>query len=256
MKALRFYQEKGLLKPAAIDPDSGYRYYNVNQITRARTIGKLRSLDFSLVEIESILSASDDAAVLALLQDHKAMMDRRVKEHRRIIKSLSHLIENGLEARKVIQESDIEVVEKQVDEMKIAGIRMKGPYGECGKAFSKIGRRFGRHICGKPFMLIFDEEYRDDDADFEACFPVRKGNENDGISIRTLEGGHCLSVIHRGPYDEVGRSYERIFQYARQNNFQVEAPCREIYIKGPGIIFQGNPENYVTELQMMYGSPE
>jgi hypothetical protein len=31
----------------------------------------------------------------------------------------------------------------------------------------------------------------------------------------------------------------------------VSVPCREVYIKGPGMIFKGNPKNYLTEIQLM-----
>ena len=255
VKTLRFYHDQELLAPASIDPDSGYRYYNDDQISRARIIGRLRELDFSLREIGEILAAEDDADVLSALRRHKSQIDRKTASYRRISKSLDAMIENGLEARKMIQEAGNEVIEKTVNETLIAGIRMRGKYRDCGPAFGRIGRRFGRHICGKPIMLIYDTEYKEDDADFEVCMPVRKGADVDEIKVYQLSGGRFLSVMHHGPYDEVGQSYERILKYAKQNGMEVEAPCREIYIKGPGMIFRGNPENYLTEVQMLIADP-
>ena len=100
-------------------------------------------------------------------------------------------------------------------------------------------------------MMIYDKEYKENDADFEVCMPVRGGNDTDEIKVRTLEGGNVLSIMHRGPYDEVGTAYEQIMKYAKEHGFEVQAPCREIYIKGPGMIFKGNPNNYLTEVQML-----
>jgi effector-binding domain-containing protein len=47
----------------------------------------------------------------------------------------------------------------------------------------------------------------------------------------------------------MGRSYEKIALYLKKINHRVSAPPREIYIKGPGFIFKGNPKNYLTEIQ-------
>ena len=63
----------------------------------------------------------------------------------------------------------------------------------------------------------------------------------DGISFRTLPRASCLSLLHRGPYDQLGRSYARILDEARRRQANVQLPTREVYIKGPGMIFKGNP---------------
>jgi effector-binding domain-containing protein len=133
----------------------------------------------------------------------------------------------------------------------VAGVRMKGKYSDCGKGFAQLGRRFGRHICGKPMMLIYDHEYKEDDADFEPCMPVRKGESTDAIAVRELPSGRCVTLMHQGPYTELGRSYAKILDYVKQKGYEVVSPCREVYIKGPGMIFKGNPKKYLTEIQMM-----
>ena len=156
----------------------------------------------------------------------------------------------------MIKDANNEVTRKELESIRIAGIRMRGKYSQCGQGFGRLGRRFGRFACGKPFMLIYDDQYKENDADFEVCMPIRKGDTIDDIQVRTLKGGACLSTIHRGPYDKVGRAYERIFKHAQQQNVKVVGPCREIYIKGPGMIFRGNPKNYLTEVQMPIANEE
>lgn len=145
----------------------------------------------------------------------------------------------------------MEIVEKTLPPQLIASIRMRGKYSDCGRAFSKLGRRFGRHMCGKPFLLIYDTEYKANDADFEACFPIRKGETSDEISVREISGGKCLSLMHHGPYEQLGPSYDKILGHARERGLEIELPTREIYVKGPGMIFRGNPKKYVTEIQML-----
>jgi effector-binding domain-containing protein len=132
----------------------------------------------------------------------------------------------------------------------IAAIRRKGRYADCGPSFAKIGKRFGRQISGIPLLLVYDTEFKEDDADYEACMPVRKGEPVDGISVRELPGGRCVSLLHKGPYDQLGRSYAKILEFIREKCYDITTPTREIYHKGPGMIFRGNPKNYLTEIQV------
>jgi effector-binding domain-containing protein len=153
-------------------------------------------------------------------------------------------------AMMAVKNSIFEVEEKTLETKLIAGVRMRGKYSDCGGGFAKIGKSFGRYICGKPMCLYYDGEYRQDDADFEACMPIRKGKEVEGISVRQLTGGRCVSLLHRGPYDGLGRSYAKILEYVKVKGYDVVLPTREIYLKGPGMIFKGNLRNYLTEIQL------
>lgn len=66
-----------------------------------------------------------------------------------------------------------------------------------------------------------------------------------------MPGGKCVSLIHKGPWDKLGDSYERIMSYIKEKGYETVIPSREIYLKGPGIILKGNPKNYLTEIQIL-----
>ena len=61
-KALRLYDELGLLPPAQVDPDSGYRWYAASQLDNARLVASLRQIGVPLAEIKLILSLEPEAA--------------------------------------------------------------------------------------------------------------------------------------------------------------------------------------------------
>ncbi len=252
VKTLRFYHERGLLVPTWVDPQTGYRYYDRSQTEKAHLIRQLRDMDFTLEEITEILQSGEEQAdLLEFLERQKATLEGRLRRYKAVVASLDKLIRHEKEARIIMQNSTFDVQEKTLDKLLIAGIRMKGRYCESGKGFSRIGRQFGRYIAGKCFLLHYDTEYKEDDADFETCFPIRQGKEIEGISARELLGGRCVSLLHRGPYEELGRSYAKIMAYVKEKGFEVVAPTREVYVKGPGAIFKGNPKNYLTEIQML-----
>ncbi|MFF0103745.1 MerR family transcriptional regulator [Streptomyces hirsutus] len=61
-KALRLYDELDLLRPARVDPDTGYRYYAAGQLERARLVAWLRRLGMPLAEIRHVCALGPAAA--------------------------------------------------------------------------------------------------------------------------------------------------------------------------------------------------
>ena len=146
-------------------------------------------------------------------------------------------------------EANFEIQERVLDSVLVTGVRMTGCYGDCGKGFELLGRKVGRHIAGKPLCLFYDGEYREGDANFEPCMPIRKPVEVEGIDVRELPGGRCLSLMHLGHYDRLRESYAKLRDYVQAHGCNVTLPTREVYHKGPGMIFWGNPAKYLTEIQ-------
>jgi DNA-binding transcriptional MerR regulator len=255
VKTLHFYHEQGLLLPSHIDPSSGYRYYDDAAAERARIIVALRDMEFSLPDIQEILSqAEDDADLLNRLELQKVRIAQRMSREREIVRALEQVIAGERAAREAIAAASFRVEEKTLPEILIASVRMRAKYSDCGKGFARVAKAVGRYICGKPFCLYYDAEYKEEDADFETCFPIRKDARAEGVSVRALSGGPCYSLVHRGPYPQLGRSYQRILRAADERGAQVALPTREVYLKGPGMIFRGNPKKYLTEIQLPIAS--
>lgn len=252
IKALRIYHEKDILVPTHIDEQSGYRYYDKIAVEKANVIFYLKQLQFPLHDIREILGTyEDDSEIVDFLENHHQQIESRILEYQNISHSLEAIISREKEIKMKYQNSDFDVEEKELDTQLIASVRFKGKYSDCGEAFRKIGKAMGRHLSGKPLNLYYDAEYKEIDADIEACIPVRKGVSKEGVSVRELTGGKCVALIHKGPYEDLGRSYEKILAYAKEKGYQTELPSREVYLKGPGMIFKGNPKNYLTEIQIL-----
>lgn len=255
VKTLRFYHQTGLLCPHFIDPQSGYRYYHPRQIAPARAIAWLRRMEFPLEEIQALLRpGADDLALLEAMEKQRDTLASRIAAYRRIVRQLRQFIQDEREALTMAErQSDVE--EKELSPITIAGIRMRGRYSDCGKAFGRLCRRFGRAAGGKPMLLHYDADYHEENADFEACLPLRRpADAEEDVSVRTLPGGRCITLLHHGPYEQLGQSYARILAYVQQHGYQVLMPTREVYLKGPGMIFRGNAKHYLTEIQMLVAS--
>ncbi len=79
-KALRLYDERGLLTPAHVDPDTGYRYYTRQQIRIARRIRLLRLMEMPLEKMAVVLAVweTDSQAVLHHLHLHVTAVEKQL----------------------------------------------------------------------------------------------------------------------------------------------------------------------------------
>jgi DNA-binding transcriptional MerR regulator len=252
VRTLRFYHEKNLLVPSAVDIETGYRSYDERNLETARVIVTLRSLEFSLEDIAEILAeANDDGDLLAHLEQQRGTLAHRLQHVRGVLRQLDEMIGQQRAARESIKmATTFEIQERELDPLLVAGIRMTGRYSDIGQGLGKLYKKVGRYAAGKPLCLYYDCEYREDDANFEPCVPLRKKVEADGVAVRELPPARCVALIHSGPYEELGRTYARALKYAKEHGYEVQLPTREVYIKGPGMIFRGNPRKYLTEIQL------
>ena len=92
VKSLRHYHDQGLLTPHAIDPQSGYRRYAVDQAPAAMLIGRLRALDMPLAEVRRVLESADPGERDAVIAEHLLRMERELDRTRAVVASLRDLL--------------------------------------------------------------------------------------------------------------------------------------------------------------------
>jgi DNA-binding transcriptional MerR regulator len=93
-KALRLYDDLGLLVPARTDPANGYRWYDPAQADRARLVGLLRGLDLPLTRIGEVLELPGSRAA-ALVRDHVDGAARDLDARRRLADHVCLLLDEG-----------------------------------------------------------------------------------------------------------------------------------------------------------------
>src|SRR4051812_31992958 len=93
VKALRHYDDVGLLQPATVDPSSGYRHYAAAQVPIAHVIRRFRDLDMPLDQIRAVLDASDPAERDAALVAHLQHMEKVLEQTQASVTSLRELLE-------------------------------------------------------------------------------------------------------------------------------------------------------------------
>jgi DNA-binding transcriptional MerR regulator len=94
--ALRHYDDVGLLAPAEVDPDSGYRRYRRDQVRQARLIQALRWVDLPVEDIRTALADDTGATVVEVLRRHRERLERRESLVAAQIADVDYYLEKGL----------------------------------------------------------------------------------------------------------------------------------------------------------------
>ena len=82
VKTLRHYHDVGLLEPATVNPDTGYRYYSPGQVPAAQVIRRLRALEMPVGQVKAVLSAPDAAARNELIAAHLGRLEDELAQTR------------------------------------------------------------------------------------------------------------------------------------------------------------------------------
>lgn len=249
VKALRYYDEENILTPSYRDETNSYRYYGENDFKKAQLIVLLRDLDFSISEIKDILVGCSDPGDLSYyLEEKKSMIENRISREKELIKRINlHIKPECKEENRMAYKIEV----KEIPPVTVASIRYKGKYSDVGKYIGKIYKAIKGKGTGAPFNCYYDAEYKED-ADIELCVPAMELIKAPGISAKKLPGIKAVCTVHTGSYDRLNLAYKALLDYANEHNIHCLTPSREVYIKGPGMIFRGNENNYITEIMVPF----
>ncbi len=114
VRTLHYYDEIGLLKPAKVDTQNGYRFYDENSLLRMQEILFYRELDFSLKSIIEILSSPDYDKQKALTEQKKLLILKKERLERLI--SAIDSAEKGETIMNAFDNSEFEKYKSEVKE--------------------------------------------------------------------------------------------------------------------------------------------
>ena len=246
VSTLRFYDEQGLLHPLQVDPDSRYRYYALEQLDVATTIGVLRDMGVPLDEIRAVLDAGAEET-RRVLEDHRRRMVEREREARHTVRRLDSLLGQSEQALPY----DVTLIETQP--LRVLSRRATPRLEELDAAIADLAEglraSLPRHAlpAGVPrdVTLYHTILRRDGLIDLEVCVPVPEG-QDDVEGAWVLKGGPAAHTVHRGPWDDVYLAYASLFSWALRGGYKLDGPLREVY--ATDYRDTPRPSQYVTEL--------
>jgi len=95
VRALRYYDRVGLIRPATVDSGTGFRYYARSQVAPARLVMRLRSVDVPLDDVRRCLEDPD--CLTTILLAHRTRLEARATRLAGDLHELNHILNDGLE---------------------------------------------------------------------------------------------------------------------------------------------------------------
>ena len=254
VRAVRHYGELGLLQPAYVDPETGYRYFAPEQVAEAEAIRRLRFLELALDEIRKILEAGDPSFTRERLVRHRAKMAELAATTEQILATLQRIIDG--EERLVPGTPDIrtEVEIKEVRSQDVLIIRERVPQEKLSEvipaAFNEIAAYLHEHGLEPVGPPVTVSPYADEEGmvAIENGWAVPASVPGSGrIEAATLSACTVLSYRHRGHYQELDRSYRALQTLVEREGLTIAGVPREIYWTDPEEL--SDPADWVTEIQ-------
>jgi DNA-binding transcriptional MerR regulator/effector-binding domain-containing protein len=239
-RQLRFYDQLGLLQPAHIDPQTGYRYYSIRQLPRLNSILALKELGLSLEQIAPLLKNGISPGELrAMLTMKRAQLEQSLREEEsrlRHIESRIAQIDSGGSI------GDYDVVVKPVASTPYLSFRTScETFEEAVQMVGHVaidGTRLIRAGLRDKLIVVVRNDYDADKLDIEAGFSLtRASNANVRLasdlvlSCGELPGVETMATIVRVGTTERHCSFGMIGLWIEANGYEIAGPCREVFLE-------------------------
>ena len=265
VRMLRHYDAIGLLRPARVDPASGYRYYTAAQLSVLNRVIALKDLGFTLHQVQVMIDEKVDPGELrGMLRLRRAQLAQQVADdHARLAR---------VDARLRLIETEghmdtAEVVLKTVPALRVAELSApcasyEGP--DIGPALTPLYpvlmdrmEAAGVRMSGAPIAYYQPAPTGpgDESITVHAAFPIAGDVPPDpGFQVVDLPPvPHAAALLHQGAMSEAFRTGQLIAKWIDDNGYRTvgHGYAREVYLDCP----PDDPAKWVTEMQVSVSLP-
>jgi DNA-binding transcriptional MerR regulator len=214
-KALRLYAANGLLMPAHVDRDSGYRYYRPEQLPTARIIGLLRTAGMPLREIARFLADPAPGALGA----YERRLESELDDRREILRYVQQILEEA-----PMFDVSIKTVQKYMAKTQNVRIPDLSPF-----ITTTIGELWSDTVDGAPFCVFHGQVNERDDGPVEVGVPRSDGDSE----FPARDVAYTAVLGEQGDFPQILGAYDAIARWVKENGRDFAGPPREIYLSGP-----------------------
>lgn len=246
IKTLRFYEEQGLLVPAFVERENGYRYYTMDQMAVLHRITALKQAGFTLEDIKKLNKESHPDDFLA---GKKKEIIAKIAE---LTKQLS-MIEGYL--------SDLDgcldtpVLIKTLPAVIVAAMQTRiESYDALFDRMPKMGAEMERLgcTCAIPeycFTHYLEAGYQKEQILIETCEAVtEKKEDSELVKFKQFPEIQAACIYHKGSYQEFPRTYAAVLRYIEKNGYEICGNIRENYIDG--VWNKETEKEWLSEIQI------
>jgi DNA-binding transcriptional MerR regulator len=251
VRMLRHYDALGLLRPARVDPATGYRSYDAAQLARLNRLIALKDLGLSLEQVGRILDEKVGPEEL-----HGMLRLRRAELAAHVAEETARLARVEARLRMIETEGDMsaDVVIKSVPAVRLAELSATAESYESDKItpviqplYVELWKRLDAAELAITGPAVAYYEQVPDGVRVHAGAPVNADPDGaydfDVADLPRVE--QAATLIHHGPMDDVDATFQRLARWIEENGYRTTGLAREVYLR----YGEGDPATWVTELQ-------
>jgi DNA-binding transcriptional MerR regulator len=256
-KALRLYERLGVLIPAHVNSENGYRRYRESQLATARLVAMLRRLDMPLAQVAQVVAAvgphgaemamrhrlrrspEPDAtaagqAGAALLASYWDSVERRVASQRELVAHLRIRLlgEEGSFGVSEIREREVPA-QLVLTEQRHTTVEALSSWIE--DATMRLWKTADNHggVVGPMFVVYHGEVNQDSDGPVEVCLPIGLGQDGATDAATRTEPAHREAYLRitkaQVAFPQILSAYDAVAQWLNEQGRNPSGPPREVY---------------------------
>lgn len=243
IKALRLYDQLGILQPHHIDPQTGYRYYGPDQLPSARMIRVMREMDMPLATIRQVLASMSTINAASteiewLVNEYVEMRERQVEQIRGQVHQLIQLVHQEVEPM------SFKVNIKTIAPQQVLSITSRVKVDKLDTTIKQSLDKLYKSLkeqkleaADAPFGIFHGQINEQEDGPIEVCLPV-SGNVKAGgdVVLKTLSGGEATSVMMAGAqcdFPAILGGYDAAADWIQKNGYEMAERPREVWYNPP-----------------------
>lgn len=234
IQTLRHYDTLGILKPAFVNEDTGYRYYSVNQFLTIDLIKQCKAMGLSLDEIREIIKGyTSPESILDIINKQKNIIDKKIHELNIIKNNITFLedgitraLEEGINKITITNYGEREFIryDNVLRYTEAFEIKLSEVLADVERTYNFYNKELAFEMPFKDFQANGTLNYNNMIMRFTEGVPLDKGK------ITVLKPGRYLTLNFDDDHKEPKKYYDRILSYIESNNLQVIGDFYEIYV--------------------------
>jgi len=231
VKTLRHYHQVGLLEPATVNPDTGYRYYSAGQIPTAQVIRRLRDLEMPVADVKAVLAAADAPARNGLIAAHLDRLEAELAQTRSAVESLRSLLQPPADAPAIEHRSVPATAVAAIGAVVDRADTLAWWQGALGELHATV-RAQHLHATGPSGGVYASELFQDDRGQATVFIPVDGPVRPIGrVAPLVVPAAELAIISHHGSLADADLSYARLGSYATTHEISIDGPLREYYVR-------------------------
>jgi DNA-binding transcriptional MerR regulator len=250
-KALRLYEQLGVLTPDRIDRFTGYRAYRVDQLVAARLIAALRRVDMPLAMVARVINAPR-AEARTLLDGYWTEVEARVANQRELVAHLRRRLTDGEEPSDMNDQITVRDIADQTVVTELRHVHVPELPGFLDSTMPRVGGIAAGElggIVGPAFVIFHGEVSSDSDGPVEVCFPVDAAKAAGSDHSVRVEAAHREAFVRlrkaQVAYPQILSAYDAVASWIHANGHTVAGPPREVYFAD---FMAAGPEDEVCDV--------